>query len=194
MKKNRTILKNDKFQKVTFFEKSWLFWKIIKILSFSKKLDFWKFWVIRKFSKKVTFWNFQFFKIFRKLFSSKKNIRFRIFFTFYFFIVSHVLPQQVASRNSHCAARGRGKRPGRKPENSDFWRFLGHFFLINHIGFSLKYVIPKSSTDFFHRKQKVFRKIYSFYFLIIFHPQSQKISLHNSFYTARYTKKYFFLP
>ena len=37
----------------------------------------------------------------------------------------------------------------------DFW---GHFFLINHIGFSLKYVIPKSSTDFFHRKQKVFRE------------------------------------
>ena len=71
----------------------------------------------------------------------------------------------------------------------DFW---GHFFLINHIGFSLKYVIPKSSTDFFHRKQNVFRKIFIFYVFIIFHPQSLKVSLRNSFYTARYKKSRFF--
>ena len=33
----------------------------------------------------------------------------------------------------------------------DSW---GHFFLINYIGFSLKYVDPKSSIQNFHRKSK----------------------------------------
>ena len=85
----------------------------------------------------------------------------------HFFIVSHVYPQLVASRNSHCAARGRGKRPAENPENPEnacFWRFLGHFFLINYIGFSLKYVNPKSSTDFFHRKNRTFPEIFHFSF------------------------------
>ena len=49
----------------------------------------------------------------------------------------------------------------------DFW---GHVFLINHIGFSLKYVVPKSSTDFFHRKQNVFRK--KNHFLCFYHISS----------------------
>ena len=44
-----------------------------------------------------------------------------------------------------------------------FWRFWGHFFLINHIGFSLKYVAPKSSTDFFHRKKKFSTKFFIFF-------------------------------
>ena len=38
----------------------------------------------------------------------------------------------------------------------DFW---GHFFLINYIGFSLKYVDPKSSIQNFHRKFELFSKI-----------------------------------
>ena len=44
----------------------------------------------------------------------------------------------MASWNSHCAARGRGKRPPENPKNQEnpcFWSFLGHFFLINYIGF-----------------------------------------------------------
>ena len=49
----------------------------------------------------------------------------------------------------------------------DFW---GHFFLINHIGFSLKYVIPKSSTDFFSSKTKSFSK--KNHFLCFYHISS----------------------
>ena len=49
----------------------------------------------------------------------------------------------------------------------DFW---GHFFLINHIGFSLKYVIPKSSTDFFSSKTKSFSKF--LHFLCFYHISS----------------------
>ena len=49
----------------------------------------------------------------------------------------------------------------------DFW---GHFFLINHIGFSLKYVIPKSSTDFFSSKTKSFSNV--FHFLCFYHISS----------------------
>ena len=71
----------------------------------------------------------------------------------------------------------------------DFW---GHFFLINHIGFSSKYVIPKSSTDIFIEKSNFFRKFSIFCFLVMFHPQSLKVSLRNSFYTAPYRKKELF--
>ena len=49
----------------------------------------------------------------------------------------------------------------------DFW---GHFFLINHIGFSLKYVIPKSSTDFFSSKTKSFST--KKHFLCFYHISS----------------------
>ena len=51
-----------------------------------------------------------------------------------------------------------------------FEDFLEHFFLINHIGFSLKYVIPKSSTDFFSSKTKSFSEI--FQFLCFYHISS----------------------
>ena len=46
----------------------------------------------------------------------------------------------------------------------------GHFFLIHHIiGFSLKYVIPKSSTDFFFiENKKFFEKITFLHFLSYF--------------------------
>ena len=59
----------------------------------------------------------------------------------------------------------------------DFW---GHFFLINHIGFSLKYVISKSSTDFFHRKNNFFWKIFIFYYFIISHTQPMQVASRNS--------------
>ena len=49
----------------------------------------------------------------------------------------------------------------------DFWE---HFFLINHIGFSLKYVITKSSTDFFSSKTKSFSK--NLHFLCFYHISS----------------------
>ena len=77
----QTILKNRKFQKVTFFEKhqnfqkvnffknTSNFWKSQLFRNFWKKLTFWKLWC---FSKKVTFWNFRFFKIFRKIFFIEK--------------------------------------------------------------------------------------------------------------------------
>ena len=80
----RKILKNRKFQKVTFsifFEKLNFFSEKSNIFDFSKKSTF---------SKKVTFWNFRFFKIFRKICFIEKNKRFRIFFYFSFFIISHV--------------------------------------------------------------------------------------------------------
>ena len=83
----------------------------------------------------------------------------------------------MASRNSHCAARGRGKRPAENPKNPKmhvFEDFLGHFFLINYIGFSLKYVKPKSSTDFFHRKNRTFPEIFHFsFFSYISSPTSE---------------------
>ena len=66
-----------------------------------------------------------------------------------------------------------------------FEDFGGHFFLINYIGFSLKYVCPKSSTDFSIEKIELFPKFFIFHFLVIFHPQPLKVSLRNSFYTAR---------
>ena len=71
----------------------------------------------------------------------------------------------------------------------DFW---GHFFLINHIGFSSKYVFPKSSTDIFIEKIELFSNFFIFHFVSIFHPQSLKVSLRNSLCTARQTKITFF--
>ena len=130
----------------------------------------------------------------------RKNEIFLNFFSFYCFIISHVYPQLVAPQNSHCAARGRGKRPRRKsenPENPYFWRFWGHFSLINHIGFSLKYVAPKSSTDFFHRKKKFSTKFFIFSFFIISHAQPMQVASRNSPWarrTGRYEKKCPFFP
>ena len=43
-----------------------------------------------------------------------------------FFIVSHVSLQRTASRNSHCVARGRGKRPLENPKNPIFFPFYCH--------------------------------------------------------------------
>ena len=106
----RTILKNRKFQKVTFSKNNEKNRKSQKFNFFRKKLDFWDFQLFSTFFEKVTFWNFRFFEIFRKIFFNRKNEIFLKIFNFHFFIVSHVYPQLVASRNSHCAARGRNKR------------------------------------------------------------------------------------
>ena len=78
-----------------------------------------------------------------------------------------------------------------------FEDFSEHFFLINHIGFSLKYVIPKSSTDFFSSKKKVFDKIFHFSFFIISHAQPMQVASRNSPWarrTGRYEKKCPFFP
>ena len=56
---------------------------------------------------------------FEKYFSSNKIWTFSENFHFYVFIVSHVQPLRVASRNSHCAARGRDKRAPENPENPE---------------------------------------------------------------------------
>ena len=54
-----------------------------------------------------------FFKV--TFFFEKKSHRKKVFrILFLFFIISHAQPMRVASRNSLCAARGRGKR---YPEN-----------------------------------------------------------------------------
>ena len=73
----------------------------------------------------------------------------------------------------------------------DFWE---HFFLINHIGFSLKYVIPKSSTDFFSSKTKSFSK--KTHFLCFYHissPISESFIAQLLLHRALDKKTFFFL-
>ena len=144
------------------------------------------------FSNKIEKSDFLIFSIFQnlsKIFFHRKNKSFRKFFYFLFFL-SYVMYYLIKWHRGTPTVPpvGAVNVPAENPKIQkihifeDFWE---HFFLINHIGFSLKYVIPKSSTDFFHRKQKVFSKKIIFYVFIIFHPQSLKVSLRNSFYTAR---------
>ena len=71
----------------------------------------------------------------------------------------------------------------------DFW---GHFFLINHIGFSLKYVIPKSSTDFFSSKTKSFSIFSFFMFLSYFIPNLWKFHCATPSTPRAKPKRYFF--
>ena len=179
----RKILKNRKFQKVNFFAK-----KRKSLSFFRKSWLFWKSWVFQQKSKKVTFWNFRFFKIFRKYFPSKKIKVFGKVLRFIF--VSYLMYYLIEWYRGTPTVPpvGAVNVPAENPKIQkihifeDFW---GHFFLINHIGFSLKYVVPKSSTDFFSSKTKSVSKKIMFYVFIIFHPQSLKVSLRNSFYTAR---------
>ena len=144
--------KNEKSENVDFFEKSWLF----------ENFD-----VFQQKSKKVTFWNFRFFKIFRKIVFVEKINVFGLFLLFIFCIVSHVLPHQVASRNSHCAARGHGKRPTENPENPEnscFWRFLGALFPYKLYRIFIKICESKKFDRFFCIEKNFFRKKYCFMF------------------------------
>ena len=113
----------------------------------------------------------------------RKNKSFRIFLLFIFlsYLMYYLIQWHRGTRSVPPVGAVNDPAENHKIQKihifEDFWR---HFFLINHIGFSLKYVIPKSSTDFFHRKQKVFRKFSMFYLFIIFHLQSLKVSFRNS--------------
>ena len=72
------------------------------------------------FKKLIFFEENNFFRFFfEKNISHRKNKDFPKIFSFYVFIVSHVQPLRVASRNSHCAARGRRKRPPENPKNPE---------------------------------------------------------------------------
>ena len=162
-KNQKTFIFVDEKYFSTDFEKSkisksHIFRKFLKKVNIFKKSTFSKTSKFSKFSKKSTFfeksdfWNFRFFKIFRKIFFIEKIKVFGKFSLFIFFIVSHGLPQQVASRNSHCAACGRDKRPGRKPENpenSKFWRFLGALFPYKSYRIFIKICDSKKFKRFF---------------------------------------------
>ena len=140
------ILKNRKFQKVTFS----IF--VVEKLKISKKSTF---------SKKVTFRKFRFFKIFRKIVFVEKINVFGFFVRFYLLSYLMYYPIKWHRGTPTVPPVGAVNVPAENPKIQkihifeDFWE---HFFLINHIGFSLKYVIPKSSTDFFIENKKVFEK------------------------------------
>ena len=145
-----------------------------------KKLFFWKsqtFSIFRKISKKWLFKIFDFSKCFEKYFSSKKWI-FPEHFQFSCFIVFHVYPERVASRNSHCAARGRGKRPRRqseKHENSYFWRFFGTLFPYNLYKVFIKICGSKKFNPKISSKIRTFFENFSvFHFLSCFIPNLWK--------------------
>ena len=156
---------------------------------FFEKVDF--FENVEFFNKNRKKWLFEIFdfsKSFEKCFSAKKiNVFGKVLL---FIFVSYLMYYLIEWHRGTPTVPpvGAVNVPAENPKIQkihifeDFW---GHFFLINHIGFSLKYVIPKSSTDFFSSKTKSFSKKYIFYVFIIFHPQSLKVSLRNSFYTAR---------
>ena len=177
----RTILKNRKFQKVTFsiFLKNS---KFSKKSTFSKK--FRKFRKSQLFSKNVTFWNFRFFKIFRKIFFIEKIKVFGNFSLFIFYRISCITSASGIAELPLCRPWARLTSPPkiRKSRKFTFLKIFGALFPYKSYRIFIKICDSKKFNRFFHRKQKVFRKIFIFYFLIIFHPQSLKVSLRNSFY------------
>ena len=127
-----------------FFEKSWLF----------ENVD-----VFQQKSKKVTFWNFRFFKIFRKIFFIEKINVFGKCLLFIFLSCLMYNLSEWYRQTPTVPPVGTVNVPAENQKIQkihifeDFW---GHFFLINHIGFSSKYVNPKSSIDFFLSKKSNF--------------------------------------
>ena len=74
-----------------------------------------------------------------------------------------------------------------------FEDFGGHFFLINHIGFSLKYVCPKSSTDFVIEKIELFPIFFHFsFFSYISSPISESFIAQLLLHRALDKKRFFF--
>ena len=134
------IFENQKinfvFQKVNFFWKSQQF----SIFHFFWKSDFLKFSIFQNRSNIFSIKN----QIFRK-----KFIVIFLSYLMYYLIKWHRGTPTVPPV-------GAVNDPAENPKIQkihifeDFWE---HFFLINHIGFSLKHVIPKSSTDFFSSKK-----------------------------------------
>ena len=158
-------------------------------------LSFW-----RKKSKKWLFEIFDFSKSFEKKISSKKINIFGVFLLFMF--LSYLMYYLIKWHRETPTVPpvGAVNVPAENPKIQkihifeDFW---GHFFLINHIGFSLKYVIPKSSTDFFSSKKKFSTKFFIFSFFIISHAQPMQVTSRNSPWarrTGRYEKKCPFSP
>ena len=76
-----------------------------------------------------------------------------------------------ASWNSHCAARGRDKRPPENPKNHEnpcFWSFLGALF---HLDLNRVSFIMWESKEFigvFLHEKKTFSKKVSFYFFLLY--------------------------
>ena len=167
---------------------------------FPEKVDFFENVEFFKKTKKLLFENFDFFKIFRKIFFIEKiNIFGNFYFWFFnifrkilfiekikvfgkiwlFILLSYLMdyPQQVASRNSHCAACGRDKRPGRKPENpenSKFWRFLGALFPYKSYRIFIKICDSKKFNRFFFiENKKFFEKTHFLLFNHISSPISE---------------------
>ena len=169
----RKILKNRKFQKVTFSEKVDFFEKSKFFELFSKKLTFLK---MLSFSTKIEKHDFLKFSIFQ---NRLKNIFHRKIIVFgkvsLFIFVSYLMYYLIEWHRGTPTVPpvGAVNVPDENPKIQKihiFEDFLEHFFLIKHIGFSLKYVIPKSSTDFFSSKTKSFSK--NFHFFIFYHISS----------------------
>ena len=85
---------------------------------------------------------------------------------------------QVASPNSPCAARGRGKRPPENPKNREnpcFWSFLGALFHLDLYRVSIIMGESKTFIGFFFMKKKSFRKkSFVFIFLLYLEINSWK--------------------
>ena len=152
----RFFCKTQNFQKVNFFEKTERY-SLFEIFDFSK--SFGKYFFIGKIE---VFGNF-------------------LLFIFLSYVMYYLIKWHRGTPT--VPPVGAVNVPAENPKIQkihifeDFWE---HFFLINHIGFSLKYVIPKSSTDFFSSKTKSFSKKIHFLFLIISHAQLMQVASRNS--------------
>ena len=107
-----------------------IFFSMKKIFSEKWKIEKWKkspffdhFFFSRKFWKKWLFRFFRFSIVYENIFFIEKIIISEKKY-FLFFIISHAQTPQVASRNSLCAAHGRGKRIPENPKNHVFGDFL----------------------------------------------------------------------
>ena len=97
----------------------------------------------RIFSRKnrTFFENFLFRFFFGKQKSHRKKEFSKKYFRFYLFIISHAQPMQVASRNSPCAARERGKRTPLNPKYQEKSHILGSLMIQLTVGFPFKKVM-----------------------------------------------------
>ena len=102
----------------------------------------------------------------------------------------------MASRNSHCVARGCGKRPAENSKNSQnscFWRFLGALFHQKLYRIFIKIWESKKFNRFFHRKNRTFSENFHFsFFSYISSPISESFIAQLLLHRALTQKLFFF--
>ena len=101
----------------------------------------------------------------------------------------------MASRNSHCDARGRGKRPVENPknqENSWFWIFLGALFPYKLLRIVKENHESKKFTRFFSSKNIFFRFFRFFIFVTYFISSLWKFHFSRTYQKVRKRKSLIF--